>query len=93
MKPFSCDICPKCGCNNAPMVWLGKKKGWLCEDCYDKQKEPKTTYHLISCHYTKTQYNFESGCGHRTGGVKTWNYCPYCGKPIRKLWNVKEDEK
>lgn len=90
---FALDICPKCGCNNAPMVWLGKDKGWLCEDCYEKQKQPKTTYRLISCHYTKGKHNFESGCGHRVGGVTTWNYCPYCGKPIRKLWNIKEEKK
>lgn len=34
---FGFDICPRCSCNNAPMVWLGKEKGWICEDCYDKE--------------------------------------------------------
>lgn len=33
----SLDICPRCNCNNAPMVWLGEDKGWLCEDCYEKE--------------------------------------------------------
>lgn len=33
---MSLDICPKCCCNNAPMVWLGKGKGWICEDCIEK---------------------------------------------------------
>lgn len=32
-----CDICPRCRCNNAPMVYLGKGKGCICEDCYDKE--------------------------------------------------------
>lgn len=36
---FGIDICPICGCNNAPMVWLGKNKGWICEDCYERREE------------------------------------------------------
>ena len=35
---YSADMCPRCGCNNAPLVWLGNGKGWLCEDCFDKEK-------------------------------------------------------
>lgn len=92
MSLFSPDICPKCGCNNAPMVWLGDKKGWLCEDCYDKQKQSKATYHIISCVYTKNKHNYVSECGHRALSVKGWNWCPFCGRVIRKLWNIKEDE-
>lgn len=34
---FAIDICPRCGCNNAPMVFLSKEQGWICEDCYDKE--------------------------------------------------------
>lgn len=36
---YTADMCPKCGCNNAPLVYLGKDKGWLCEDCLEKQRE------------------------------------------------------
>lgn len=31
------DCCPRCGCNNAPMVWLSEQEGWICEDCLDKE--------------------------------------------------------
>lgn len=34
---FSYDLCPVCGCNNAPMVFLDKDRGWICEDCYEKE--------------------------------------------------------
>ena len=39
------DICPKCHTNNFSMVWLGKGKGWLCEDCLAEEKatEQKAT--------------------------------------------------
>lgn len=33
---FEIDLCPDCGCNNAPMVFLDKDRGWICEDCYEK---------------------------------------------------------
>ena len=32
------DRCPRCNTNNAPMVWLGEDKGWLCEDCLEKER-------------------------------------------------------
>ena len=35
---YTADMCPKCGCNNAPLVYLGKDKGWLCEDCLAKEQ-------------------------------------------------------
>ena len=31
------DLCPRCGAYAQPMVWLGKGKGFICEDCYDKE--------------------------------------------------------
>lgn len=34
---FNRDLCPVCGCNNAPMVFLDKDRGWICEDCYEKE--------------------------------------------------------
>lgn len=32
------DRCPRCNHNDAPMVWLGEGKGWLCEDCFEKER-------------------------------------------------------
>ena len=29
------DRCPICNCNNAPLVWTGKR--FICEDCYEKK--------------------------------------------------------
>lgn len=39
MSMFPIDLCPRCGCNNAPLCWLGEDKGWLCEDCFEKEQE------------------------------------------------------
>ena len=36
---FDFDRRPRCGCNNAPIIHLAS--GWICEDCYDKDKEVK----------------------------------------------------
>lgn len=38
---FEIDHCPVCGCNNAPMVFLDKDRGWICEDCYEKQEKER----------------------------------------------------
>lgn len=38
---FEFGLCPVCGCNNAPMVWLGKQEGWICEDCLEKEVSEK----------------------------------------------------
>ena len=35
------DCCPRCGCNNAPMVWLSEQEGWICEDCLEKEVSEK----------------------------------------------------
>lgn len=35
------DRCPRCNHNDAPMVWLGESKGWLCEDCFEKERRNK----------------------------------------------------
>ena len=31
------DFCPRCRAYASPMVWLGEHKGWICEDCYNKE--------------------------------------------------------
>lgn len=58
---YSFDICPKCGCNNAPMVWLGKGNSWICEDCYIKEKEEEnerfSDNHCIDMHDTSDNYS------------------------------------
>ena len=32
-----CDFCPRCNAYARPIVWLGKGKGCICEDCYEKE--------------------------------------------------------
>lgn len=32
------DRCPRCNHNDAPMVWMGADRGWLCEDCFEKER-------------------------------------------------------
>lgn len=34
-------LCPICNTNNAPMVWMGKDRGWICEDCVEKLEKSK----------------------------------------------------
>ena len=46
----------------------------------------------LCCEYTKNKHGFISGCGMRAAYNKHWRYCPYCGKPIAKLINTKENE-
>lgn len=31
------DFCPRCGVYALPMILLGSAKGWICEDCYEKE--------------------------------------------------------
>lgn len=57
-----------------------------------KNKRNKASYHIINCIYTKNKHNYVSECGHRALNVRDWNFCPWCGKRISKLWNVKNDE-
>lgn len=53
------DICPKCSCNNAPMVWLGKGKGWICEDCFEFEREVKKDANISDYH----NHNMSNSCG------------------------------
>lgn len=46
---------------------------------------------ILCCIYTKNKHNYVSECGHRALNVKGWNFCPWCGKHIRKLWNINFD--
>lgn len=54
------DICPRCNCNNAPMVWLGKGKGCICEDCYDK--EVKEHERDCNCNNTNNLCDIGGAC-------------------------------
>lgn len=46
----------------------------------------------LCCEYTKNKHGFITGCGMRAAFNKHWHYCPYCGKPIARLINTKENE-
>lgn len=35
------DLCPRCGAYAQPMVWLGKNRGWICEDCWESEQKAK----------------------------------------------------
>lgn len=54
-------------------------------------KKPKTMPKTC-CEYTKNKHGFISSCGMRAAFNKHWHYCPYCGKPIARLINTKENE-
>lgn len=51
---FGFDICPRCCSNNAPMVWFGADKGWICEDCHDK--EVKENANICDNHCTNMHH-------------------------------------
>lgn len=56
------------------------------------KREKKAKYTLLHCIYTKNKHNYMSGCGRRAGlNVRGWNYCPFCGRPLSKIWNVRDD--
>lgn len=54
------DLCPRCGAYAQPMVWLGKGKGFICEDCYDK--EVKEDANISDNHCNNMHHN--SGSDH-----------------------------
>lgn len=56
-------------------------------------EEEKRHKYQIYCLYIKNKHNYVSGCGLRAPYNKHWKYCPYCGRPINKIWNIKEDER
>lgn len=56
---FEIDHCPVCGCNNAPMVFLDKDRGWICEDCYEK--EVKEHGNISDYHYND-MCDLDSSC-------------------------------
>lgn len=59
---WSVDICPKCNCNNAPMVWLGKDRGWICEDCYEKEVSENAN---ISDNHNHNMLDNRDSCNNR----------------------------
>ena len=55
-------------------------------------KRKDVTY-LKYCEYTKNRHGIMTSCGMRVPYNKYFRYCPYCGKPIAKLfksWEVDE---
>ncbi len=56
-------------------------------------KRNKTCSKIIHCVYTKNKHNYVSGCGMRAGlNIRNWHYCPFCGKPMSQIWNIRDDE-
>lgn len=53
------------------------------------RKKPKPKQ---CCEYIKPKHGYVSGCGMRAAYNSHWKYCPYCGKPIAILINVKDFE-
>ena len=50
-------------------------------------------YNLVHCMYSKNIHNYVSGCGKRAGlNIRGWHYCPFCGKPLSRMWNDREEE-
>lgn len=54
----------------------------------ENSKRQKPARPKISCEYTKDKFGFYSECGYRAAYNKHWHYCPYCGKPITKLFHI-----
>ncbi len=56
------DLCPRCGAYAQPMVWLGKGRGWICEDCYDKEVKENAN---ISDNHNNNLLNNRDSCNYR----------------------------
>lgn len=47
----------------------------------------KISVPALCCEYIHKRGGVMTECGYRANYRKTWHYCPYCGRPIAKLFN------
>lgn len=50
-------------------------------------KMRQVTVPALCCEYVKNKSGVLTECGFRANYRKGWRYCPYCSRPIAKLFN------